>query len=98
MNGKKSRKAALLGDKIASMAQNNGWAGIIIDGCVRDVEILGRIPIGIMAIGACPKKSRKENNGQSDVNVSINGVEIRPGNWIYADLNGILVSDRKLEL
>ena len=98
VSGKKSRKVALLGDNIALMAKRNGWSGIIIDGCVRDVEILTDIDIGIMAIGSCPKKSKKENKGESNVTISINRVEVSPRNWIYADLNGILVSDDKLSL
>ena len=98
VSGKKSRKVALLGDNIALMAKRNGWSGIIVDGCVRDVEILTDIDIGVMAIGSCPKKSRKENKGQSNVTILINKVEVRPGNWIYADLNGILVSDEKLNV
>ena len=98
ISGKKSRKVALLGDNIALMAKRNGWSGIIVDGCVRDVEILTDIDIGIMAIGSCPKKSKKENKGESNVTISINNVEVSPRNWIYADLNGILVSDDKLSL
>ena len=97
-DGKKSRKVALLGDNIALMAKRNGWSGIIVDGCVRDVEILTDIDIGIMAIGSCPKKSKKENKGESNVTISINNVQVSPRNWIYADLNGILVSDDKLSL
>ena len=98
VSGKKSKKVALLGDNIASLAKNNGWSGIVIEGYVRDVEILADINIGIMALGSCPKKSKKENKGKANVPILINSIKISPGNWLYADLNGILVSAHKLDL
>lgn len=96
--GKKSKNVALMGDMIATMAHDNGWSGLIINGCVRDVEILNTINIGIMALGACPRKSKKENKGEIDKNIIINNINIEPQNWIYADLNGILVANTKLEI
>ncbi len=96
--GKKSKNVALMGDMIASMAHDNGWSGVIINGCVRDVEILNTINIGIMALGACPRKSNKENKGEIDKSITINNINIEPKKWIYADLNGILVANTKLEI
>ena len=66
ISGKKSKNVALLGDNIASMARKNGWAGIIVDGYIRDVEILAKINIGIMALGACPRKSKKEGTMENN--------------------------------
>ena len=87
-----------MGDMIATMAHDNGWSGVIINGCVRDVEILNTINIGIMALGACPRKSKKENKGEIDKSITISNINIEPQKWIYADLNGILVANTKLEI
>ena len=95
---KKSQKVALLGDNIASMAKNNGWTGIIIDGYVRDIELLKKINIGVMALGSNPRKSKKENKGEINIDIRINNAIIKQGNWLYADLNGIIISPKKLIL
>tara|TARA_B100000902_G_C26890442_1_gene707091 strand:+ start:111 stop:584 length:474 start_codon:yes stop_codon:yes gene_type:complete len=97
ISGGKSKNVALLGDNIALMAKNNGWKGIVVDGYIRDVEILADIKVGIMALGACPRKSKKENKGRTNVPIFINDIKINPGNWLYADSNGILISEDKLE-
>ena len=96
ISGKKSKNVALLGDNIALMAKKNGWAGIIVDGYIRDVEILAKINIGIMALGTSPRKSKKEEKGRTNVNIFINNISINPGYWLYADLNGILISQKQL--
>ena len=98
VSGKKSKKVALLGDMIASMAKENGWSGIIIDGYVRDIEILKNINIGIMALGSCPRKSKKAGQGKIDEVLIIDEITVKPKNWLYADINGILISAGKLEL
>jgi len=98
VSGKKSKKVALLGDMIASMAKENGWSGIIIDGYVRDIEILRNIDIGIMALGSCPRKSRKEGKGEVDGIIMIDDIAVKPKQWLYADINGILISAGNLEL
>ena len=98
VSGKKSKKVALLGDMIASMAKENGWSGIIIDGYVRDIEILRNIDIGIMALGSCPRKSRKEGKGEVDGIIMIDDIAVTPKQWLYADINGILISAGNLEL
>tara|TARA_B100000683_G_scaffold66115_1_gene64984 strand:- start:683 stop:1117 length:435 start_codon:yes stop_codon:yes gene_type:complete len=97
VQGNGSRNVALLGDLLASKAIENNWSGIIINGCVRDVEILKKLKIGIYALGACPKKSYKENKGVLSSNFIINDTKICNGHWVYCDLNGILLSeDNKL--
>ena len=98
VDGEASKNCALLGDLLAQMAKDNGWSGIIINGFVRDIEILRGIDIGIMALGSCPRKSEKKNQGQSSLEIKINGIVINPGNWCYADENGVLISEKKLEI
>ena len=98
VSGKKSNKVALLGDMIASMASENGWSGIIIDGYVRDIEILRNIDIGIMALGSCPRKSRKEGKGEIDGIIMIDDIAVKPKQWLYADINGIIISKLSLKL
>ena len=97
VSAKKSKKVALLGDMIASMALKNGWSGIIIDGYVRDIEILRNIDIGIMALGSCPRRSRKEGKGEVDGIIMIDGIAIKPRQWLYADINGIVISKKSLK-
>ena len=98
VDGGSSKHCALLGDLLAQMAKNNGWSGIIINGYVRDIEILRNIEIGVMAMGSCPRKSEKKNQGDKDVEISINEIMINPGNWCYADENGVLISERELKI
>ena len=98
VSGKKSNKCALLGDNIALMAQKNGWKGIVIDGYVRDVEILSGLKIGVMALGACPRKSKKENKGIIGNPIKINDVLISTNEWLYADQNGIIISKTELKI
>jgi regulator of ribonuclease activity A len=96
IDGGASLRCALVGDVIAGLAQKNGWAGLVIWGAVRDTVALGGLPLGIKALGSNPWRSSKKGTGQLDVAVSFGGVEFRPGNWLYSDEDGILVSDRRL--
>ncbi len=98
VDGEASKNCALLGDLLAQMAKDNGWSGIIINGFVRDIEILRGIDIGIMALGSCPRKSEKKNQGQNSLEININGIVVNPGNWCYADENGVLISENKLDI
>ena len=98
IDGNASKAVALLGDNLAQQALDNNWSGIIVNGMVRDVEILRSIPLAIYARGSCPKKSNKNNAGNINVDVCIDGVEIKPSFWAYGDENGILISPAKLEL
>ena len=98
VDGNASKNCALLGDLLAEMAKENGWSGIIINGLVRDIEILKDIDIGVMALGSCPRKSEKKNIGERNLEIHINGISIKPGNWCYADENGILISKEKLDI
>jgi regulator of ribonuclease activity A len=96
VDGGGSPRRALLGDQIALALANNGWAGIIIYGYVRDVGALAQTPLGIQAMGAIPVKTDKRGIGDLDVPVTFGGITIHPGDWIYADDNGVLVSDKAL--
>jgi regulator of ribonuclease activity A len=98
IDGNASQTVALLGDNLAQQALDNNWSGIVVNGMVRDVEILRSIPLAIYARGSCPKKSNKNNAGNINVDVCIDGVDIKPSFWAYGDENGILISPAKLEL
>ncbi len=92
-----SMRRACLGDMLAEKAQNNGWAGIIIYGCVRDVEILKTLNIGVQALGSHPMKTDKRDLGDINIPLQFSGVTVAPGNYIYADLNGIIVAASQLQ-
>ena len=98
IEGNASKAVALLGDNLAQQALDNNWSGIVVNGMVRDVEILRSIPLAIYARGSCPKKSNKNNAGNINVDLCIDGVDIKPSFWAYGDENGILISPAKLEL
>lgn len=82
---------ALMGDMIAAAAVENGWAGVVIHGAVRDRTALAGLPLGVKALGSNPRKSAKAGAGEVDVVLQIDGVVFRPGAMLYADPDGILV-------
>ena len=98
VDGGGSTRCAVVGDLIASLAQRNGWVGLVINGCVRDVATLRDIPIGIRALGSSPKKSGKRGFGERDVPVRFGGVWFRTGNWLYSDEDGVLLAADRLDL
>lgn len=98
VDGGGSLRRALLGDLLAAKAAKNGWQGLLINGCVRDVEILETIDLGIKALRAHPVKTDKRGEGQLNVPVEIAGVRIVPGRYLYADANGVAVAYRDLEV
>ena len=85
-------RRALLGGNLGAAAARNGWAGVVIDGCVRDVAELATMNVGIRALASMPLPTEKRNEGQRDIAVQIQGQWIRPGDWLYADEDGIVVS------
>ena len=91
VDGGGSLSCALLGGMLAGIAVGNGWTGIVLNGCVRDVAELRSLPIGIRALAAHPRRSGKASLGESDVPLSLAGVTIHPGGLIHADEDGILV-------
>ena len=98
VDGGGSMNCALFGGNLAALAAENGWAGIVINGCVRDRAELQAANVGIKALAAHPKKSHKSDLGTYDVPVQIGGVKIYPGDCLYADEDGILIADHPLSL
>lgn len=96
VDGGGSLRKALLGDMIAENAMNNRWAGLVINGCIRDVDILAQLNLGIKALNTTPLKTEKRGIGDLNIPVTFAGQTIRPGEFIYADNNGIVVSAKKL--
>jgi len=90
VDGGASMRVALLGDRLGALAVQNGWNGLVIEGCVRDVAALGDLPIGIRALGSTPRRSVKRGRGQIGVILRLGRMEVRSGWWMYADADGIL--------
>lgn len=96
IDGGASMRRALVGGQLGVLAQNNGWAGIVVNGCVRDSEELDACEVGIRALGVHPQKSSKKGEGERNVRVIISGVAVEPDDWIYADADGVLVARQKI--
>lgn len=96
VDGGASLRRALLGGNLGAAAAKNGWAGVVIDGCVRDVAELAQCQTGIRALAAMPLPTEKRQQGQRDVAVQIQGVAVQPGDWLYADEDGIVVMQEPL--
>jgi regulator of ribonuclease activity A len=92
VDGGGSRRRALFGDRLGSAAVRNGWAGVIIHGCIRDSAELGRMDLGIRALGTMPLRSEKRGEGERDIPVRFAGVTFRPGEHVYVDEDGVIVS------
>jgi regulator of ribonuclease activity A len=91
VDGGGSLESALVGDLIAASAVSNGWAGVIVNGAIRDRVALAGLPLGVKALGSNPRKSAKEGAGEVDVDVLIAGVRFSPGSHVWADADGVLV-------
>lgn len=91
VDGGGALESALVGDLIAKLAADNGWAGIIVNGAIRDRVVIATLPIGVKALGANPAKSSKTGAGEADVVVSFGGASFRPGAMVHCDEDGILV-------
>ncbi len=98
VDGGGSLRRALLGDMLAEKAAKNGWEGIIVYGCVRDVDVLAQTPLGIQALASHPMKTDKRGIGDLNVAVAFAGVTFKPGEFVYADNNGIIVSAQALDM
>jgi regulator of ribonuclease activity A len=96
VDGGGSMRRALLGDVLAAAAAENGWQGLLIHGCVRDVEILRTIDLGVKALAACPMKTDKRGEGQSGVPLRFAGSLMEPGQYLYADANGVVIAKQEL--
>ena len=96
IDGGGSMRCALLGDQLAELAVRHEWSGVVVFGCIRDSEAIGRLPLGVKALATHPLKSIKRGEGQRDLPVRFAGVTFRPGAWLYADADGVILSDRAL--
>lgn len=97
VDGGGSLRVALLGDVLAALAVENGWSGVVVHGLVRDSRELGEMPLGVLALGTIPRKTEKRGLGEVDVEVSFAGVTFRPGEYLAADADGLVLSARSLE-
>ena len=98
VDGAGSTRRALVGGNIAELAAGNGWSGIIIYGCVRDVHEINECAISVRAIASCPRKSTKRGRGDIGFPVHFAGVDFHPGDYVYGDADGLLVARQPLEV
>lgn len=96
VDGGGSLRCALVGDQLANLAVRNGWSGIVVYGCIRDAKAISGMEIGIRALDTHPLKSVKQGVGEADLTVTFGGVSFRPGDFLYADEDGIIVSESAL--
>lgn len=96
VDGGASMRCALVGDQLALLGVRNGWAGIVVYGCIRDSKAISEMDIGVFALGTHPLRSVKRDVGESEVELHFGGVRFRPGEFLYADEDGVIVSARAL--
>lgn len=96
VDGGGSTRCALMGGDIAELAATNGWSGVIVYGCVRDVHEIDAADIGVRALASCPRKSTKRGLGDSGIPLFFAGVDFAPGEFVYADADGIVVAAEDL--
>jgi regulator of ribonuclease activity A len=96
VDGGGSHRCALVDGQLAKLAQQNGWQGLVVYGCVRDVETLKQLPVGIMALHAHPMLCHQRDSGEADAVVTFAGVNFRKNHYLYADADGIVVSEQCL--
>ena len=96
VDGGASIRCALVGDKLAELGMQNGWEGMVIHGCIRDSAVISTLDIGIKALGTNPRRSVKKGEGERDIVLNFADAAFTPGDWLYADEDGILLSPVKL--
>jgi regulator of ribonuclease activity A len=96
VDGGGSRRCALVGGRLAALAATNGWNGLVVNGCVRDVGEIGRAAVGVKALAACPKPSSKTGTGERGVPVRFAGVTFTPGHLVWGDEDGLVVGEPEL--
>jgi len=96
IDGGGSLRRALVGDQLAMLAVKNGWSGIVVHGCIRDSAAIASMDIGVLALATHPRKTDKNNVGDAGPVVTFGGIDFRPGEWLYADRDGVLVSATQL--
>ncbi len=98
VDGGGSRRCALLGEMMARIAEDSGWAGIVVYGCIRDAAEIGKMSIGLKALATNPRRSIKRGEGQWDVPVNFASITFRPGEYLYSDDDGIVIAQEALHL
>ncbi len=96
VDGGGSKRCALLGDRLASIAASRGLAGVIVNGCIRDSREISVIDVGVLALATHPMKSRKNSEGQRDATLRFGGVTWTPGHYVYADEDGVVLTAERL--
>lgn len=96
VDGGGSLRCALVGDQLAALALQNGWSGVVVNGCIRDSAIVKDIAVGLMALATHPLRSARKAIGEADIPVTFAGVTFKPGAYLYADADGIIVADQNL--
>ena len=96
VDGGASKKVALVGDQLSQIACENGWAGIVVNGCIRDSVEIAKIQIGLKALNTVPKKSVKKGQGKVDVPVEFAGLVFNPKSYLYADQDGVILAEKNL--
>jgi len=96
IDGDGSMRRAMIGDLLAAKAAENGWAGVIVFGAIRDSDAIATLSLGVKALGTCPRKTDRLGAGERDVEVELGGVRIRPGDWLCADEDGVVIADNDL--
>ena len=96
VDGAGSMARAMLGDLLDAKAVENGWEGIVIVGAIRDSAVIAKLDLGVKALGRCPRKTEKLGDGRRDVPLEIAGIAVAPGQWLYADADGVIVAGAAL--
>lgn len=96
IDGGGSMRRSMLGDLLAAKALENGWAGVIVFGAIRDSAAIAAMDLGVKALGTCPRKTDKRGQGMRDVALQFGGLLIQPGEWLCADGDGVVLADRAL--
>ena len=97
VDGGGSLRCALVGDMLAELGRTQGWSGIVVYGCVRDADAMAQMPIGIKALATNPRKSVKKGEGVRDVTLRFADLVVRPGQYLYADRDGLVVANQRLD-
>ncbi len=96
VDGGGSLRCAMVGDQLAALAAKNGWSGVIVNGCIRDSAAIAETALGVKALATHPLKTVKRNEGQRELPVRFAGVSFVPGHYVYADEDGVVVSEQPL--
>jgi regulator of ribonuclease activity A len=97
VDGNASLRTALMGDMIAGAAVRNGWAGVVVNGAVRDTAVLRRLELGVKALGSNPRRPQQDSVGRRDAPVTFGDVAFVPGEWLYSDHDGIVVNASEVQ-